>query len=649
VNDSTGKAIPNATVHITDNANGTYDRNFTTDKNGYVKWIVLTDYWQNSTTTINYSDYTVSVSYPGVSFIDNNRSVKMNISKTEYFTATTEADTDPPIISNIIPADGDIVPAGDKINVSADVEDYNKTSDIGNVTLHWTNDSWATDNTVSMWLDTANAYDEKTGEALRYVGGRWYADIPPQAEGTSVEFYITASDVIGNTANSAGETITAAAPSSTDPFVVYGYIWLYNGSGATYNPLLCDGAEYNTANVLISWINSTDGSTNTESMATDSLGRYQADLYNYSDGGTVWVNASDSANAARYEMNSTVINATAGGAMVNVTFGVPYRLNISSPTNGSTVIRGNAFNVVYTVYDSHGVIAPGYYGTVNLTSNDTLANLPPDYTFAGVTDGGQATVSCTLNTGGIFYINAADTLSDMSHSSLYPETGQWWDEILLNVTTGGFTWDLSVRGWHIVSVPQIPIATNNSASEIVSLIHYFAQRDGITLSDITIANRTGSNPSTYDSYIYGSGGVDFPITVGVAYWVYVDAGFPSSVFIQATNYTAGTFTRTVFNGWNMVGLAHNDSVGVLSNGGLVQFADSDGAGQNIGIEPSDEYITYTGTPWYISYWSVGTQKYVVSRIHFTRLCPIYQAFLAHFTRNTPLFFHLCGVSHSLCS
>ena len=93
VNDSTGKPIPNATVHITDNANGTYDRNFTTDENGYVKWIVLTDYWQNSTTTINYSDYTVSVSYPGVSFIDNNRSVKMNISKTEYFTAEPEPRT----------------------------------------------------------------------------------------------------------------------------------------------------------------------------------------------------------------------------------------------------------------------------------------------------------------------------------------------------------------------------------------------------------------------------------------------------------------------------------------------------------------------------------------------------------------------------
>ncbi len=86
VNDSAGHPIPNATVHITDNANGTYDRNFTTDGNGRVDWIVLKDYWQNRSTTINYSNYTVSVGYPGVSFIDNNRSVKMNISRTEYFT-----------------------------------------------------------------------------------------------------------------------------------------------------------------------------------------------------------------------------------------------------------------------------------------------------------------------------------------------------------------------------------------------------------------------------------------------------------------------------------------------------------------------------------------------------------------------------------
>ena len=460
-----------------------------------------------------------------------------------------------------------------------------------------------------MWLDTASAYDKKTGEVLKYVGGRWYGDIPPQTEGTQIGFYITASDVIGNTANSASETITAAAPSSTDPFVVYGYVYLYNGSGTVYNPLLCDGAEYSLANVVVSWINATDGSTNTIATATDTLGRYQVDIYNYSDAGTVWVNASDSTNAARYEVNSTVINATAGGAMVNVTFGVPYRLNITNPTNGSTVIRGNAFNVVYTIYDSHGVIAPGYYGVINLTSNDTLANLPPDHTFAGTADGGQATVSCILKTGGIFYINATDTLNDMSHSSLYPENGIWWDQILLNVTTGGFTWDLTIRGWHIVSVPQIPIATNDTASEIVSLIHYTAQRDGVGLSNIIIANRTGSNPSTYDTYIYGSGGVDFPIAIGTAYWVYVDAGFPSSVFIQATNYTSNTFTRTVFNGWNMLGLAHNDSAGVLANGGLVQFADSDGAGPNIGMGPTDGYITYTGTPWYISYWNVATQKY----------------------------------------
>ncbi len=89
VEDSEGTPIPAAEVRIKDNENGTYDKNFSTDLDGYVRWIVLTEYWQNSTTKIYYTPYNITVNYTGLTFINNPRDTEMNTSKTEIFTATT--------------------------------------------------------------------------------------------------------------------------------------------------------------------------------------------------------------------------------------------------------------------------------------------------------------------------------------------------------------------------------------------------------------------------------------------------------------------------------------------------------------------------------------------------------------------------------
>jgi len=89
VEDSNNQPIPAADVRIRDNENGTYDKNFTTDGNGYVKWIVLTEYWANKTTKIYYGPYNITVNYTGLTFTDNPRNSTINESKTEVFTATT--------------------------------------------------------------------------------------------------------------------------------------------------------------------------------------------------------------------------------------------------------------------------------------------------------------------------------------------------------------------------------------------------------------------------------------------------------------------------------------------------------------------------------------------------------------------------------
>ncbi len=89
VEDSNHQPIPAADVRVRDNENGTYDRNFTTNNDGYVRWIVLTEYWQNSTTKIYYTPYNITVNYTGLDFVDNPRESDVNESKTEVFRATT--------------------------------------------------------------------------------------------------------------------------------------------------------------------------------------------------------------------------------------------------------------------------------------------------------------------------------------------------------------------------------------------------------------------------------------------------------------------------------------------------------------------------------------------------------------------------------
>ena len=99
VEDSNHQPIPAADVRVRDNENGTYDENFSTDGNGYVRWIVLTEYTQTDKNgdedgtdpgeIVYYTPYNITVNYTGLNFSNNPRDSDMNTSKTEVFTATS--------------------------------------------------------------------------------------------------------------------------------------------------------------------------------------------------------------------------------------------------------------------------------------------------------------------------------------------------------------------------------------------------------------------------------------------------------------------------------------------------------------------------------------------------------------------------------
>ncbi len=101
VEDSLGTPVVGANVRIKDNPNGTYDKNFTTDNNGYVRWIVLTEYWANSTTKIYYTPYNITVNYSNLKFIDNPRNSTINQSKTEVFISTTPLPEFPSVVFSV--------------------------------------------------------------------------------------------------------------------------------------------------------------------------------------------------------------------------------------------------------------------------------------------------------------------------------------------------------------------------------------------------------------------------------------------------------------------------------------------------------------------------------------------------------------------
>ncbi|MFN0054661.1 MAG: ELWxxDGT repeat protein [Planctomycetales bacterium] len=74
----------------------------------------------------------------------------------------------------------------------------------------------------------------------------------------------------------------------------------------------------------------------------------------------------------------------------------------------STITAGVRSPVTVTLQDSYGNVASGYTGTVHLSSSDSGAMLPADYTFTAA-DAGKHTFSAILTSAGTHSITAADT------------------------------------------------------------------------------------------------------------------------------------------------------------------------------------------------------------------------------------------------
>jgi hypothetical protein len=87
---------------------------------------------------------------------------------------------------------------------------------------------------------------------------------------------------------------------------------------------------------------------------------------------------------------ATGITGTQGGITVNPAAASRFVLTAPAAVNALT-----PFRLTVTVVDAYGNQVPSYTGTIHFTSSDSLAWLPPDYTFTAA-DGGQHTFTSGL-------------------------------------------------------------------------------------------------------------------------------------------------------------------------------------------------------------------------------------------------------------
>lgn len=97
-------------------------------------------------------------------------------------------------------------------------------------------------------------------------------------------------------------------------------------------------------------------------------------------------------------------------ATVTVTVGPSHGAGLRLESANPTPAAGEAFPVTITALAGDASVAPGYRGTVHLTSSDGQAVLPADVTFDAV-DAGVKQVMVTLKTAGLETLTGVDTVN----------------------------------------------------------------------------------------------------------------------------------------------------------------------------------------------------------------------------------------------
>jgi outer membrane protein assembly factor BamB len=214
---------------------------------------------------------------------------------------------------------------------------------------------------------------------------------------------------------------------------------------------------------------------------------------------------SQSVTAANYTAGSLT-----GSQTVTITPAAASRLVLSGLVNAKS---GTAQTAKVNLFDSFGNPATGYRGTVHVTSSDSQATLPADYTFIA-SDAGAHAFALTLKTPGSQSVTATDT----SNTSI---TGSQTVTITPAV-------DLDLR----LSVNPSTATTGTTVTASASLTNNSAVARSVTLS------ATFRYVSAYGTFTFSTSTVTVTLAAGQT----LAQSFPFTVY---QNTPRGNYTVTV--------------------------------------------------------------------------------------------------------
>jgi hypothetical protein len=202
-------------------------------------------------------------------------------------------------------------------------------------------------------------------------------------------------------------------------------------------------------------------------------------------------------------------------------------------------VAGGPITVTVLVLDQYHHVMPGYAGTVHLTSNDSSAVLPADYTFVPGTDMGKHTFTVTFKTVGAETITATDT-----------KTASITGQATVNVEAAG-----AVTHFGIYDAESAPLGIATPV-EVVALDannHVVAGYTGTV--HFTSTDTTATLPADYTFQSTDNGAHVFSVTFDVA----------GSQTLTVTDTSASTITasRTV----NVRSKSSPFGIGLFGNGG----------------------------------------------------------------------------------
>jgi Ca2+-binding RTX toxin-like protein len=150
---------------------------------------------------------------------------------------------------------------------------------------------------------------------------------------------------------------------------------------------------------------------------TDTQGQVPADyLFTQSDAGShVFTVTLKTAGGQTVTAHDTQSSSLVGSSSVTVSPAAVTSIQVGVP--GNPVTAGTPCVVTVTALDAYNNVVNGYRGTVHLSSSDTQAMLPADYTFTA-TDNGTHAFSVILETAGNQTVTATDTQTGTLTSSV---------------------------------------------------------------------------------------------------------------------------------------------------------------------------------------------------------------------------------------